>query len=127
MRLVTAAIIQKENTVLLARRGPGSTLSGFWEFPGGKVEEGETPEQCLIRELEEELNISCRVEGLLCESIYTYDHGCFKILALHTEWIRGDLSLKDHDEVRFVPIKDLYDYRLLPADIPIARQLNSTF
>jgi 8-oxo-dGTP diphosphatase len=125
MRLVTAAIIQKDASVLIARRGPSNKLAGFWEFPGGKVEEGETPEACLVRELEEELGISCRIVGLLCESSYTYEHGSFRIVALFTDWVCGEITLKEHDDVRFVRVDELSNYKLLPADIPIAARLNS--
>jgi 8-oxo-dGTP diphosphatase len=60
-RLVTAGIIRRNDSVLLARRPPGERLAGFWEFPGGKVEKGETPEACLARELQEELAIQTRI------------------------------------------------------------------
>jgi 8-oxo-dGTP diphosphatase len=59
-RTVAAAIIQKEDCILLARRSPGEKLAGFWEFPGGKVENGESPEECLARELREELGIGVK-------------------------------------------------------------------
>ena len=72
MKRVTGAIIIKEKKVLLMRRAPGKAFAGYWEFPGGKVEENETPEQCLMRELKEELNIEARVKQFFCESIYEY-------------------------------------------------------
>jgi mutator protein MutT len=80
-RVVTAAIIRKNGSVLLARRAPEEKLGGFWEFPGGKVENGETPEECLARELAEELGILARIGEKCAESLHQYDHGNFRIVA----------------------------------------------
>jgi 8-oxo-dGTP diphosphatase len=80
-RVVTAAIIQKRDYVLLARRSPGEKLAGFWEFPGGKVEKGESPEESLARELREELGIGVKVGPKCVEILHQYDHGSFRIVA----------------------------------------------
>ena len=69
-KFVTAAIILRDDRVLLARRSSGQKLAGFWEFPGGKVEAGETPESCLARELEEELGIGVHVGRKFAESLH---------------------------------------------------------
>jgi 8-oxo-dGTP diphosphatase len=122
-RVVTAAIIRRDDTVLLARRSPGQKLAGFWEFPGGKVENGETPEESLARELEEELGIRGRVGEKCAESFYQYDHGSFRILAYFVDYIAGDLHPSVHDRLDWVKIGDIKGYKLLPADIPIAESL----
>jgi mutator protein MutT len=88
--VVTAAIIQRKEYVLLARRSPGEKLAGFWEFPGGKVEDGETPEACLARELDEERRITVRIGAKCVESLHQYDHGSFRIVAYFVEWLAGD-------------------------------------
>jgi 8-oxo-dGTP diphosphatase len=123
MRQVTAAIIEKNGSILLARRAPSSKLAGMWEFPGGKIEEGESPEECLVRELREELGIETSVHELLAESVYHYEHGCFQILAYRSQIHAGEIELRDHDQVAFVPVLDLLSYALLPADIPIAEAI----
>ena len=70
---VAAGIIQREDgKILLARRKPGSHLAGYWEFPGGKIEEGESPEECLERELLEELGIVTKTGAFVAESVYDY-------------------------------------------------------
>jgi mutator protein MutT len=84
--VVTAAIIQRNDFVLLARRSCGQKLAGFWEFPGGKVEVGETPESCLVRELDEELGIEVEVHRKFAESLHQYDHGDFRIIAYIVDW-----------------------------------------
>ena len=123
MKVVTAAIIQKGEMVLIARRAPQSKLAGLWEFPGGKVEELETPAQCLARELQEELNIQAEVGEHVCSSEYHYSHGSFRIEAYFAHWVDGQILLKDHDMVEWALPFELENYALLPADIPIARML----
>lgn len=126
MKLVTAAIIEREGKVLIARRSPNSKLAGQWEFPGGKVEDGETLQQCLARELLEELGIVGVVGEHVHSSDYQYDHGSFRIEAFRVAWAGGDISLKDHDQVAWVSVDELSTYQLLPADIPIALTLKNT-
>lgn len=123
MRLVTAAIIRKENTVLLARRAAGQKLAGFWEFPGGKVEDGETIEQCLIREICEELGVPCSAGAILCESDYKYEHGSFRIVAIEAFVGSEDFRLNVHDEVAWLRPDRMAHVQLLPADNPIVETL----
>ncbi len=107
--------------MLLTRRAEGEKLAGYWEFPGGKVHEGETPEACLARELLEELALECAIGEKVAASEYHYDHGAFEIVAYEAEIISGTLTLSVHDRADWVPIASLLDYPLAPADIPIAR------
>ena len=82
---VTAAVIIADNQVLAARRKAGSHLAGFWEFPGGKIEAGETPEVCLQRELKEELGITSKIGRFLGESLYDYDVKIVRLMAYKVE------------------------------------------
>ena len=124
-KLVTAAILRRGNAVLLTRRAEGEKLAGLWEFPGGKVHEGETPEVCLARELKEELALECAIGEKVAESEYHYDHGAFRILAYEAEIQSGTLKLTVHDRAEWVEIKELLNHNLAPADIPIAEALQS--
>ena len=72
---VAAAIIRSGEEILLTRRKPGEKLAGYWEFPGGKIEENETIQQCLEREIHEELNIYINAGKVITSSIHTYKHG----------------------------------------------------
>ena len=88
MVLVSAvALIDKDNRVLLAKRPEGKAMAGLWEFPGGKVEAGETPEAALVRELQEELGIEVRIGEFICESEYQYPHIHIRLLVrLSEKW-----------------------------------------
>jgi 8-oxo-dGTP diphosphatase len=121
--LVAAGIIRRNCAVLLARRSPEQRLAGFWEFPGGKVEKGETPEACLARELNEELGIQTRIGEKFSESLHQYDHSTFCVVAYFVDWVAGDPRPKVHDRLEWVRIDEIRGYKLLPADIPIVDSL----
>jgi len=127
MKEVTAAVIFKNGKVLITRRSPSEKMVGYWEFPGGKVEKGETPQECLVRELREELNLITKADDIVYKSEYVYDHGSFRILAISTEILSGDIQLSVHDEYAWVLLNELVDYQLLPADRPIAEYLKNTY
>ena len=99
MTEVTAAIILKDNKVLIAQRAPGENLAG-WEFPGGKIEHGETPKECLKREIREELDVDIEVSDFFGESIYTYHSGTIKLMPFWCQWISGDFTLKVHSQAQ---------------------------
>ena len=123
MKIVTAAIIVSGNKILIARRKIGEKLEGYWEFPGGKIKKGETPEKCLSRELFEEFGIKTKIGEQFAESIYQYNHGIIKLVAFITEILSGDIILTVHDKIEWVESKELLNYKLAPADIPIATEV----
>lgn len=127
MKTVTAAIIWKNNQVLLTRRAPEQKLAGFWEFPGGKVEEGESLKQCLERELAEELGAESTVGEEIVTSEHHYDHGAINLVAMSTDLLNEDLTLSVHNKAIWVSVADLMNYQLAPADIPIAAYLQEKF
>lgn len=120
---VAAAIIVKNNSILLTRRGPTGSLPGKWEFPGGKVEQDETIQQCIERELKEELNLVTAAREILGESTYEYEHGAFRIFAVKTDIVSGAIKLSVHDAFEWAPIVKLLDYELAPADVPLAKNI----
>lgn len=123
MKSVSAAIIIENNTVLLTRRAPGEKLAGYWEFPGGKQEENETILECLEREFREEFNARCRAIEIYAESIYEYDTGSIKLVAIMTALEDKELTPHVHDRIEWLPFDELLSYDLAPADIPIAEKL----
>lgn len=119
---VIAAVIRRGDDVLLCQRREGA-LAGKWEFPGGKLEDGETPEQCLKREIEEELAIDIEV-GHIYQAVHAhYDHGDFLIIAYLAEHVGGEISLRVHSACAWVNVADLDRYDLADANVPIARSL----
>lgn len=123
MKTVTAAVIQIDGLVLLTRRAPGEKLAGYWEFPGGKVDSGESLQSCLHRELLEELGVESTPGSVICESVYKYDHGEFRLVAINTSVKDDHFTLSVHDKAEWVEISKLLDYQLAPADIPIASKI----
>ncbi len=122
---VTAAILMKDNRVLIARRPGNGAKVGKWEFPGGKIENGETPEECLRRELYEELEIVVEVKAFFEKSIYRYANGTIELLAYLVDWVGGEMKVREHDEVKWVYIDELDNYDLLPADVPLKDKLKA--
>lgn len=127
MKEVTAAIITKDNLILIAQRGKNEKLSGMWEFPGGKIEARETPQQCLKREIQEELNIEIEVGKFFGESDYTYPNGEIKLLAYFAIIVKGDIKLSVHDEVKWISVNEFDNFEFAPADIPLVEKLKGEF
>lgn len=123
LKLVTAAILAKDGRVLIARRGAGDSLAYKWEFPGGKIEGNESPEECLRRELSEEFKIEVEVGAYFGDSVYHYDQGAIRLLAYHTRWLSGELQPVVHDEFRWVAPENLEGFDFAPADIPLVQRL----
>jgi 8-oxo-dGTP diphosphatase len=122
--IVTAAVIEKNGRVLIAKKRQGSKFAGKWEFPGGKVEKGETPEQCLKRELGEELAVTAEIGGIFCTSEHTYmPQQTIRLLAYRTTLISDGFDLNDHEEIRWVEPANLGRYVFLEADKPIVEKL----
>jgi len=114
-------------SVLLARRRQGASMAGYWEFPGGKMEEGETPQQCLQRELREELDIVTEVGPIVAENIHEYEDKTIHLLALKATILSGTPTENVHDRLAFVPLQLLLSMRLAPADIPIANAIGALY
>ena len=122
---VTAAVISKDSKILVAQKGGTGPLAGKWEFPGGKIEDGETPEMCLKRELEEELGISIEVNEFICSSSYDYEHISIELLAFSCRWLSGDLKQNEHLAFRWCNPEELLELDLMPADKPIVEHLQN--
>lgn len=127
MKEVTAAIIIDKNKILIAQRGANEKLAGKWEFPGGKIELGETPQECLKREIKEELEVDIAVGNYLGESIYTYPNGEIKLIAYFATILDGDIKLSVHDKVEWITISQIDKYDFAPADIPFIEKLKEVF
>jgi 8-oxo-dGTP diphosphatase len=117
-RVVTAAVVIENGRLLLTRRPPGDKLAGLWELPGGKVEAGESPQECLKRELLEELAMRAGIGEVLARTTYEYDHGCFSMIALRATRL-SEFKLLAHDAFAWVGADELKGYDLAPADVEL--------
>lgn len=119
--VVAVALLDADNRILLTQRPVGKPLAGLWEFPGGKVHGGETPEAALIRELHEELGVDIRASCLapLTFASYSYEH--FHLLMplyVCRQW-RGKLTAKEGQNMVWVRASALREYPMPPADVPL--------
>jgi 8-oxo-dGTP diphosphatase len=120
---VTAAIIVREGRILIAQRHANDRLAGRWEFPGGKVEVGETPEQCLKRELWEELEMHAVIGDYLGSSIYHYDHISIELMAYRAFSNGESFRLVSHQACQWVRPDQLGAFAFTPADLPFVQRL----
>ena len=121
---VTAGLLRRDGRVLITKRPDGKHLAGFWEFPGGKQESGETLEACLKREIKEELGIEVRVDKHIHTVHHEYED---RRVALHLflcTHLKGDLKPLDSQEIKWVAHEDLHQYRFPPPDFKILKLLS---
>jgi 8-oxo-dGTP diphosphatase len=119
--VAACALVDADGRVLLAKRPPGKPLAGLWEFPGGKIEPGETPEAALIRELEEELDIRVAAKCLAPLSFASHSYPEFHLLMplfVCRRW-EGDLAPLQGQQLAWVRAQKLADYAMPPADEPL--------
>lgn len=123
--VAAAALIDADGRVLIAKRPLGKPLAGLWEFPGGKVEPGETPEGCLIRELDEELGIAVTHKCLAPFVFASHTYESFHLLMplyLCRRW-EGFAQAREHEALAWVKPDKLSDYEMPPADLPLVAYL----
>lgn len=119
---VSSAIIIKDNKIFIAQRGYGD-FKDKWEFPGGKLEKDESGEDCIVREIKEELDADIRVIKHLNTIAYTYPTFHLKMHNYICELKNGHLSLLEHEAAKFVDVTDLDKIDFLPADLLILKDL----
>ena len=120
---VTGAIIQRENKFLICRRGPDEIAAGLWEFPGGKLEINETLEDCILRELKEELDIDAELHSLYDNYRFKSKDVIYDLYFFKIKEYSGNLLKRVHDEMKWVKLKDFHHYSFLPGDTPVINKL----
>jgi 8-oxo-dGTP diphosphatase len=113
---VTCAIIEHHHRILITQRGPSMNLPGKWEFPGGKVEAGESHKACIIREIKEELDIEILVKTSLSPHEY---QGKIRLIPFICEWVNGQISLSEHAAYQWIEPDELSNQDWAEADIAI--------
>lgn len=123
--VVAGALVDIDGRVLIARRPEGKKMAGLWEFPGGKLEPGETPEAALVRELREELGIDTSGSCLAPLTFASHEYDDFHLLMplyVCRRW-RGRIAAKEHSEIRWVRPVQMSAYPMPPADVPLVSML----
>jgi len=125
---VVGAVIVRDGLILCAQRGDGSSLAGMWEFPGGKVEPGETARDALEREIREELMIDVRVGDDVTTTVHEYPFGEVTLSTFYCHLQSGDeVTLTEHAEVRWLEPANLDTLEWAPADLPAVESIKKRF
>ena len=119
---VVAGIIKDGDKIFATQRGYGEFKDG-WEFPGGKMEPGETPQQALARELKEELAIDVNVDDFLCTVDYDYPTFHLTMHCFYCSVIGGELTLLEHEAAKWLKTTELHSVNWLPADVEVVAAL----
>ena len=115
---VVGAVFVDGSRFLAARKREGKPLAGYWEFPGGKIEPDEAPEQALRRELNEELAVDADIGPHITTATYEYNHATIELATYSCTIVNGTPQLTDHDEIRWVTAEEARELNWAPADIP---------
>ncbi|MDP3851088.1 MAG: (deoxy)nucleoside triphosphate pyrophosphohydrolase [Luteolibacter sp.] len=117
----------EDGCFLACLRPPGKHLGGLWEFPGGKVEPGESPERALVRELREELGVEVRVGTALEPVLWSYDRGDIRLLPYLCVITGGELRLLEHARLHWCAPQDFQTLAWAPADLPVLLQITRRY
>ncbi|WP_298145071.1 (deoxy)nucleoside triphosphate pyrophosphohydrolase [Flavobacterium sp.] len=122
---VICAIIHFGDRVLAVQRSESMSLPLKWEFPGGKLEDNETEEECIIREIKEELNINIEVLQRLSPVLHSYPNISIELIPYSSKYLSGELLLKEHKQYVLLEIEELCQLDWAEADVPILNQLKN--
>ena len=120
---VVAAIITKHNKILIGRRASFESLPGWWEFPGGKPEKGESNDEAIRRELMEELGVKTRVGELITNYNHKFLGNVYDLWFYKTKIIKGRIKLNAHDKLAWIDPNNYSKFKLLPGDIPVLEEI----
>ncbi len=124
LRFVAAAVIVRDGEVLIGQKRPDQPMALLWEFPGGKIEPGESPQQALVRELSEELGIQAEIGPAITRIRHNYRHGgAVDLQFFRVRQFTGEIVNQIYQQVRWVKLRDLPSYEFLAADRGLIRDL----
>lgn len=119
---VVAALIKNDDKVLLAKRSTGDeNVYGKWEFPGGKVENGESEKYAIEREMKEEFELDVKAQKFIINNVCKYPTKTIDLRLYECSYLNGNFKLHDHSEYIWVRKENILDYDLCPADVPLAK------
>jgi 8-oxo-dGTP diphosphatase len=117
MNVVCAIMRNEEGKIFIARRAAHKSMAGKWEFPGGKIEENEKPQEALKREMEEELGVTIEVGVYLGDHVHHYPSFSIRLIAYESKYLNGKYELMDHDQIDWVTAAELKEFDFAEADI----------
>ncbi|MEC1528799.1 (deoxy)nucleoside triphosphate pyrophosphohydrolase [Bacillus spizizenii] len=121
---VAAAVIQNDKDMILcALRSPTMSLANLWEFPGGKLEEGENAREALVREIHEELGCKIEAGEIITDIYHEYEKVIVNLISIQAKIVEGEPVAKEHAELRWVPVSELESLEWAPADLPTVNAL----
>ena len=120
---VAAGIIWRGGHFLASQRPTNKVMEGYWEFPGGKLEQGETPEEALIREIKEEFDSEIEIVSFINEASHEYDFGIVTMKTYRSKLHTGNLTLLEHQDSKWLPIEELDTLEWAPVDLPAVKCL----
>lgn len=115
---VVGAVIIEDNKILCAQRGAEKSLPLLWEFPGGKIEAGETPREALEREIYEEMKCEINIGEKIADAIYEYEFGTVHLTTFVCKLVKGDPVLTEHKTIKWLMPQELSSLEWAPADLP---------
>ncbi|MFP7492969.1 (deoxy)nucleoside triphosphate pyrophosphohydrolase [Terribacillus saccharophilus] len=120
---VVGAVIVQDNKILCAQRGTEKSLPLKWEFPGGKIEKNETPQEALKREITEEMQCSISIGEEIEDTTYEYDFGIVHLKTFYCQLLEGEPTLTEHVAIKWLAPEDLSSLDWAPADIPAIEKI----
>jgi 8-oxo-dGTP diphosphatase len=123
MGQVTAALIRNGQEILIAQRGRDQRFGRQWEFPGGKVRPNESPEECLRREIREELNLEVRVDQYVCTIHHRYPDFDIELVVFWCSIVSGEVRLAEHEQIRWITLAEASRYDFVEADLKVVAVL----
>lgn len=123
INVVAGIIRNEEGKFLITQRNLKKAQGGLWEFPGGKIEAGETKEDAIVREIKEELTIDIRVDEYLDEKLFEYPEKTINLIAIKCTKVGGELNLNEHEDARWISKDELDNFEFAPADHFIVNKL----
>lgn len=124
---VVGAVVNIGGKILSAQRSGSMSLPGMWEFPGGKIEPGETPRAALVREMHEELLCTVDIGDQVASTRYEYDFGFVTLTTFFATLVDGEPQLTEHSEIRWIDAANLDSVEWAPADIPAVKTIMAAY
>ena len=123
MLSVTCAIIRRHGKILAAQRAQDTHLGGKWEFPGGKVDDGESEESCIVREIREELGVEIRLTRRLPDSVHDYGDKQIRLIPFECELVDGEPVATEHASIDWFTVAEMSHLDWCEADLPIVEEV----